>query len=102
MAYSDGVPLGFDPSWWEDLQIEGYVPGRSENMKIFRNVVSPGYFRLMRIPLLDGRDFTEHDDEKSQKRDDRKSDVRPPLLRIETPLAGAYTVGASGSPWWER
>ncbi len=66
VAYSDGVPLGFEPSWWEDLRIEGYVPGPSENMKIFRNVVAPGYFRLMRIPLLEGRDFTEHDDEKSQ------------------------------------
>jgi len=65
VAYSDGVPLGFEPSWWEDLRIEGYVPGPSENMKIFRNVVSPGYFQLMRIPLLEGRDFTEHDDEKS-------------------------------------
>jgi len=65
VAYSDGVPLGFEPSWWEDLRIEGYVPGRSENMKIFRNVVSPGYFKLMRIPLLEGRDFTEQDDKKS-------------------------------------
>jgi putative ABC transport system permease protein len=65
VAYSDGVPLGFEPSWWEDLRIEGYVPGRSENMKIFRNVVSPGYFKLMRIPVLEGRDFTEQDDVKS-------------------------------------
>jgi predicted permease len=60
------VPLGFDTGPWEDLQIEGYVPGPSENLKIYRNLVAPGYFGLMRIPLLDGRDFTEHDDEKSQ------------------------------------
>ena len=65
VAYSDGVPLGFEPSWWEDLEIEGYKPGPSENMKIFRNVVSPGYFELMRIPMIDGRDFTRLDDEKS-------------------------------------
>lgn len=65
VAYSDGAPLGFEPSWWEDLEIEGYRPGPSENMKIFRNVVSPGYFDLMRIPLIDGRDFTRLDDEKS-------------------------------------
>jgi predicted permease len=65
VAYSDGVPLGFEPSWWEDLTIEGYAPGPAENMKLFRNVISPGYFSLMRIPLVDGRDFTEHDDEKT-------------------------------------
>ncbi len=65
VAYSDGVPLGFEPSWWEPLRVEGYLPGRSENMNIFRNVVSPGYFKLMRIPLLEGRDFTEQDDKRS-------------------------------------
>ncbi len=65
-AYSDGVPLGFEPSWWENLDIQGYVPGRAENMKIFRNVISPGYLPLMKIPIADGRNFTEHDDEKSQ------------------------------------
>ena len=66
VAYSDGVPLGFEPSWWEDLKVEGFVPNAGENMKIFRNVVSPGYLELMKIPLVEGRDFTEHDDEDSQ------------------------------------
>ena len=31
-------------------------------MKIYRNLVSPNYFALMRIPLLAGRDFTVRDD----------------------------------------
>jgi len=31
-------------------------------MKIYRNVVAPGYFDLLRIPLLEGRVFTEQDD----------------------------------------
>jgi putative ABC transport system permease protein len=62
VAYSDVEPLGFLSAWWEDTQVEGYVPNTGENMKIFRSVVSPGYFRLMRIPLIEGRDFTEQDD----------------------------------------
>ncbi len=62
VAYADSVPLGFVGSAWEDLRIEGYTPGPSENMKIYRNLVSPGYFGLLRIPLLEGRDFTAHDD----------------------------------------
>ena len=64
VAYSDVEPLGFLAGWWEPLEVEGYVPTTGENMKIYRSVVSPGYFKLMRIPLLEGRDFTEQDDEK--------------------------------------
>jgi predicted permease len=62
-AYSDGIPLGFEPSWWEDLRIEGYTPTPGENMKIFRNVISPKYLDVLRIPLVEGRNFTEHDNE---------------------------------------
>jgi predicted permease len=62
-AYSDGVPLGFEPSWWEELRIEGYVPQPDENMNIFRAVVSPGYLPVMHIPLVEGRNFTEQDKE---------------------------------------
>ena len=63
VAYSDGVPLGFEPSWWEELKIEGYAPQPDENMNIFRNVISPGYLPLMHIPIVDGRNFTEQDNE---------------------------------------
>jgi putative ABC transport system permease protein len=66
VAYSDVEPLGFLSAWWEDLQIQGYVPAPDENMKVYRAVVSPGYFRLLGIPLLEGRDFTEQDDLHSQ------------------------------------
>jgi predicted permease len=64
VAYSDGVPLGFEPSWWEELKIEGYASRPNENMNIFRNVISPGYLPLMHIPIVEGRNFTEADDER--------------------------------------
>jgi predicted permease len=34
-------------------------------MDVDREVVSPGYLGVLKIPLLGGRDFTEHDDENS-------------------------------------
>jgi predicted permease len=67
VSYDDSVPLGFSGGNWEDLQIEGYVPNANENMKIYRDLVSPGYFDSMKIPLLDGRDFDLRDDRSSQR-----------------------------------
>jgi putative ABC transport system permease protein len=66
-TYADMVPLGFDSGPWEPLQIEGYVPGPSESMNIYRDVVAPGYFNLLHIPLLEGRDFSEQDDESAAR-----------------------------------
>jgi len=63
VAYSDGVPLGFEPSWWEELEIEGYARHPNENMNIFRNVVSRDYLPLLRISIVEGRNFTEQDNE---------------------------------------
>ncbi len=68
VAYDDSVPLGWlHGGNWETLQVEGYVPGRDENMKIYRDLVSPGFFDSMKIPLLEGRDFDWRDDANSQK-----------------------------------
>ena len=60
VSYADGAPLGFAGSWWEPIEVRGYVPATGENMKIDRDVVAPGYFSLMHIPLLEGRDFTKN------------------------------------------
>jgi predicted permease len=65
VAWSDFVPLGFDAGSWEHLEIRGYTPSRDENMKIYRNMVSPDYLPLLGIPITEGRNFTAHDDEKS-------------------------------------
>src|SRR5215472_1281599 len=67
VSYDDSPPLGFSGGNWETLEVEGYVPGRNENMKIYRDLVSPGYFDSMTIPLLEGRDFDWHDDRMSPR-----------------------------------
>jgi predicted permease len=46
-------------SW--GVQVEGYPRQPNEDTSIQHSIVSPGYFNLLRIPLLDGRDFTPQD-----------------------------------------
>jgi predicted permease len=67
VSYDDSPPLGFSGGNWETLEVDGYVPGPNENMKIYRDLVSPGYFETMKIPLLEGRDFDLRDDATSLK-----------------------------------
>ncbi len=51
----------------EAIQVEGYQPRVGESTVVSRNNVGPGYFRLLRIPLLAGREFDEHDEARSPR-----------------------------------
>ena len=62
VSYSDYPPLGASSGPYDGVQVEGYAPAPEESMEINRYLVAPGYFRLLRIPLLEGRDFTDRDD----------------------------------------
>jgi predicted permease len=66
VSYGDYIPLSISAGSWEDLEIQGYVPGPNENMKFYRNLIAPGYFELMKIRLLEGRDFNLRDDSTKQ------------------------------------
>jgi predicted permease len=61
-ALSRAVPLGGGVSR-RAVQIVGYSPHEGEDMAFGLNRVEPGYFSLMGIPLMRGRDFTPADRE---------------------------------------
>jgi len=62
VSYSDYVPLSFARGSWEKLEIHGYIPTPSEDMDIYRSLISPGFFNLMKIRIFEGRDFRSSDD----------------------------------------
>jgi predicted permease len=65
VTYAERMPLGFGLSAWQEIEVEGYTPRQGENMKIYHNAVAPGFFDMMRIPRIEGRDFTEQDDNRA-------------------------------------
>jgi predicted permease len=67
VTYSDVVPMstgsGSGSTPWHQVDVEGYAPAPNEQMMIHRATVPPGYFELLGIRMLEGRDFTESDSE---------------------------------------
>jgi predicted permease len=55
------VPLEGGSSLWGGLEPEGYDLGPREYLTVNFNTVSPGYFDLIDVPVLRGRDFDETD-----------------------------------------
>ncbi len=60
-TYSDTVPLSFSRGNWDSVEVEGYAPARGTDSIVYRSLVAPGYFDLMRIKRLEGRDFSDRD-----------------------------------------
>ncbi len=83
VSYGTRIPLGFGLGPWSNYQVAGYVPSRGESMTLYESAVSPGYFELLRIPLLAGRDFRSSDGPGS-----------PCVLIVNEAFARRYLKGA--------
>ena len=65
-------------------RIDGYVPAQNEDMNIGYNIVGPGYFETMEVPLRAGRTFASAD----------RADSRMVAIVNET-MAARYWPGRS-------
>jgi macrolide transport system ATP-binding/permease protein len=55
------VPLWFKGRSYSSVIVEGYTPRPGEDVGIDLNVVGSGYFQMMQIPMVAGRDFSNQD-----------------------------------------
>ena len=80
-ALSNWLPLSFNGRS-ADVYPEGYVPQLHESHEVRRADVTPGFFSLMAIPIVAGRDFS---------RDDNRT--APPVAIVDQTLASQYWPG---------
>ncbi len=57
------TPMGFLDTPARPVAIEGYQPGRGEDLAFMFNTVGPDYFRTLRIDVMAGRAIENRDDE---------------------------------------
>ncbi len=61
-ALASWYPLGFEGGSGTGFEVPGYERSPTEEMGAQYAIITPGYFETLRIPLVEGRDFTEDDD----------------------------------------
>jgi predicted permease len=98
-SFADNVPLGFGDDPLDEVQVAGYVPRRGEDMRVRWNPIWPGYFNLMRIALIEGRDFTERDDSQSPPVAIINEAFARRFFRGQEPVGRQLDLWGEGSGW---
>ena len=80
-SLADWVPMSFSRKT-VDAYPEGYVPRPHESLEVGRADVTPRYFEMLGIPVLEGRDFSRDDNEKT-----------PRVLIVDQTAASHYWPG---------
>jgi predicted permease len=82
-SLTDWLPLSFNGRS-SDVYPENYVPQQHESHEVRRADVTPGFFEVMGIPIVAGRDFMRGD-----------SDTRPGVVIVDQTAAARYWPNAN-------
>lgn len=82
VSYSDFTPLSSTAGPYSNLRVDGYVPAAGESLSVNRSLVTPGYLGLLKISILEGRDFTLADDQNA-----------PPVMIVNQAFTRRYFRG---------
>lgn len=98
VATTYSLPMSTVALAWEPIAIEGYVPKSAQELIISNvRIVSPDYFRTMRIPLVRGRYFDEHDTKGAQETVIVDEKLAERFWPNDDPLGKRLQRGGSGS-----
>ena len=62
MSFASGVPSAFEQGPSAEVQVDGYCLAAARTCSVSGAQIGSGYFDVMRIRLIEGRDFTERDE----------------------------------------
>ena len=84
-------PLLNGQEWDLTVAVEGHATEQGDDMQAFYNLMSPGYWRAMGIPVLQGRDFDDRD------RVDGGDDPQPWTVAIVNRAFAEHFFGAGNA-----
>ncbi len=61
------VPLGLGGSSSSSFEVDGYAPGKNEEMMTFTHTIGPDYFHTLNTPVTAGREFSPAATDQTQK-----------------------------------
>ncbi|HMF75303.1 MAG TPA: ABC transporter permease [Bryobacteraceae bacterium] len=85
----------------DDMQVEGYVkkPGGPDQNVDYEQAVAPGYFEMLRIPLIEGRTFDERDGTAGNKVAIVNSTFARTFYGNQSPIGRRVREDSDKAPW---
>jgi putative ABC transport system permease protein len=99
---SDMTPIS-GSFWNEDLEIEGYAAEGRDDTLVYFNKVSDRYFETLRMDLVAGRDFNQHDTPESPRVAVVNQTMAKKYFAGQNPIGKRYRAeeGRKMGPWTE-